>query len=203
MADSEANVRASMRKRHEQQYKQHLDSLTFRVTLASTVVAVLAALAALWSGYEAHKTRIDDERPFIAVDVVPVSETPSELGPPAINTISAFGKTPARNIKVSCISYPDPLESRIQWKSVTSPDNVQYPFLLPSRSIRILCPLSKLEHDSYNPSTLYPYYTELGIVEYSGANNDKYLTPFCVTMMTGKDAIVIPCNGNHGLPDLR
>jgi len=51
-----------------QAQKVHNDRSMLRITLASTAVAVIAALGVLRSGYEAHKARIEDERPFLAVD---------------------------------------------------------------------------------------------------------------------------------------
>lgn len=62
---SQENVRRSSARK----IKERIDRATLVVGVASTFVAVVAAAAALWTGYEAHKTRIDDERPFVGVDL--------------------------------------------------------------------------------------------------------------------------------------
>src|SRR5258707_10436882 len=52
----------------EQAQKEHNDKLMFRVTLASTVVAVIAAITAFWAWYEGHQTKGGDERTLLGVD---------------------------------------------------------------------------------------------------------------------------------------
>jgi hypothetical protein len=197
--------RADVRHRGELRYKQHTDRITLRVTLASTIIALLAAGAAFWSGYEAHKARVDDERPFLAVDIAPSSEHPSREGRPVTTTLAAFGKSPARNITVNCITFSS-YDIDVQWPSSPLPGNSHFPFLFPSRSTEINCPVPDIGRDtnrSHSPSKLY---TEFGLVQYSGDRDEKYQTPFCVTTLfkdDGSAPTVKLCDHDYKLPDLR
>lgn len=87
-----------------------IDRISLRVTIASTVVAVIAAIAGVWTGYEAHQTRIEDERPFIAVDFTP---DPTTAQMDLIDQLHFFdthlvstGRTPARKVQFTCGMIP-------------------------------------------------------------------------------------------------
>jgi hypothetical protein len=120
-----------------QAQKEHNDKSTLRVTLGGTAVAVIAALAALWSGYEAHKTRIEDERPFRAIDFKliegpPRAPLPFET-PPFDISIVAFGKTPAENVSLRC-SFDNSVDEPIKWDASIYHIRSNYPYILPGRS---------------------------------------------------------------------
>ena len=74
---------------HDNRYREHSDRITFRVTLLSIFIAFLAAAAAIWTGYEAHKTRINDQRPFIAVDI---SIKDPEPNTKSVNALTTAGR---------------------------------------------------------------------------------------------------------------
>jgi hypothetical protein len=208
MTDPGADWLASLRERREQQYKQHIDRLTFRVTLASTIIALLAALAAFWSGYEAHQARIDDERPFLAVDVtLPTADDkiwiPVFGSPKFIRTkITAFGKTPARNVDVTCESYPALLGDKVIWPvdKVEGDPTTKFPFILPSRTVQVSCPYAKSIPESERGIVISQY----GVAQYQDDSNTTYQTPFCVVAVQDEaDPRVTQCPKSNGLPNLR
>lgn len=200
--------------RHEDTLKQreHADRLIFHVTLASTIITLLATAAAFWAAYEAHKARIDDERPFLAVDILPSSRQKSGLfdplrsGAAVTTTIVAFGRSPARNLRVNCVTFSTIGDTSLKWEKTVYPGFVQFPFILPSRSIEILCPLADAGRDSNHPDLEGHYRTEFGVVQYSGDSKTEYQTPFCAEITIQdkeQDVLVRPCDRRYGLPDLK
>ena len=67
------------------------------------IVALVAACAALWSGYEAHRTRVDDDRAY--VNAVPtnfkfVQEAGQKRRAEVHFNILVVGKTPAYDVEI-------------------------------------------------------------------------------------------------------
>jgi hypothetical protein len=191
-----------------QSVKQRIDRATLGITVASTVVAVIAAIAALWSGYEAHETRIAEERPFLAVDVtLPSAEDKLWIpvrGSPAFfrTKISAFGKSPARNVEVTCESYPALLGNKVVWPPDKNEGNLttKFPFILPGRTMLVGCPYTKGIAESERGELISQY----GLVEYTDDSDTVYRTPFCVVAVQDKDdPRVTQCPKFNGLPDLK
>jgi hypothetical protein len=185
----------------EQRYKRHLDRVTFRVTLASTIITLLAAAAALWAAYEAHKARIDDERPFVAVDVTPTSWQYTGATDPMITTVVAFGKSPAREVTVDCTIVLSPASSTYPlWKPTTKIEHIQFNYLLPSRSARIFCNDPAVQ----GTKTDYDRAIELGILKYKDDHGADYTTPFCDDIAIVKTGVAVgPCGTSEGLPPLK
>jgi hypothetical protein len=185
--------------------KEHNDKSMLRVTLASTAVAVIAALATLWSGYEAHKTRIEDERPFLAIDFKPIegpprTPLPSE-SPPFDTLIVAFGKSPAKKVSLRCAF--DKSGDPIRWDQSIYRFQSNYPYILPGRSELTGCqPLDP------RPSKSLPgpkSWALFGVVTYEGEEHRRYLTPFCETayVVPGAPILFQQCHEDIGLPELR
>jgi hypothetical protein len=101
---------ARLDRQDKSRQKEHADRLMFRVTLASTIVAVVAAGAAVWTGYEARMTRIGDERPYVTMDLkATLDEAKSARLNKTTRTrlhvssdLTASGRSPARNVQISC-----------------------------------------------------------------------------------------------------
>jgi len=177
--------------------KQRIDRSALHITIASTVVAVIAAAAALWSGYEAHKTRTNDERPFIAVDTTYAGQPPYYEN--YQSKIVAFGKSPARKISVTCDFVLDDESESEEWNPTKDYSSAQYPYLLPGRSITLFCGTL---HGTPNDGNLM---TEFGVVSYYDDNNTYYQTPFCshMTPLVKSPIAIEPCSKSHGLPELK
>ena len=175
--------------------KESIDKATFRVTLASTVVAVLAAAAAFWSGYEAHEARMDDERPFINVDF----KFPGKDIVPTVldNHLLAEGKSPARNIRVMCLPAID-TASPLMW-STNGLSTDTFPFLLPTHWVKTQCSVAP----GYNPP-VDATIVDMGVVQYEDARRKQYLTPFCFTWVLAPDQPldVHQCGTTRGLPEV-
>lgn len=189
--------------------KEHNDKLTFRVTLASTIIAVIAALAALWAGYEAHQTRVEDERPFIAVDATP--DIPQALKfhsnenmiagqmIPLQTLVTAFGKSPSEQIHVTCATVAD--NPGTQWKPAKDYAEWHFVYLIPSRSGEIGCPY--VGPASTRPPHADITFIQFGVAEYENESGSKFRTPFCHMILAGFPVFhVEPCEENYGLPKL-
>jgi hypothetical protein len=161
--------------RREAMQKQHNDRITLLVTIVSTFVAVIAAAAAVWSSYEAHSARIQDERPFVAVDVTArlVNDRP-QPGMAITTTFEAFGKTPARNVTIRCriSENSDELDAFVRHPGNLT--GVDYAYILPSRSLTDPCYPSH-PFFQHHPQLLDVY----GIVTYHDDAGRAYQTPFC------------------------
>jgi hypothetical protein len=204
MTDWWSERATSDRHRSDLQYKQHADRLMLRVTLASTIVAVIAAAAAIWSGYEAHKARVYDERPFLAVDIVLTPDQLPRVAPEVLfkTSIAAFGKSPARNIRYSCADVPLDQPNDAHWPPEeikrNPPNHILY--ILPARSFEIEC-----KDLLGNYSGVAPQFIEFGFVEYQDDHDTAYRTPFCyeVSLTTPGHSFLSPCGAQMGLPDLQ
>jgi hypothetical protein len=190
--------------------KTHNDKAMFRITLASTAVAVMAAIGALWSGYEAHQTRIHDERPFVAVDAtidIPAAMTFSskaQMNPgdimPLQTQVTAFGKSPSVRIHIVCATVVDNPE--IEWKPTKDYGEWHFVYLLPNRSGEIACPYVG------PPTTLTKYtdisYIQFGVAQYQDTSGSTFLTPFCQEILPGTPMTHIEqCSESYGLPELK
>jgi len=190
--------------------KRHLDTLTLRVTIASTIIALLAAVAAFWSGYEAHKARVDDERPFLDVDVTALSpDDPIKIAAPLRwrfyrSKIVASGKSPAINVRLTCaaVSYSPSVEPNWQPLGKYRYTARSFPYILPNRSAIFGC------HSIDDPATpqLDPNMVTLfGVLQYQDQQGTAYQTPFCfgVGLNPKNDPFIIQCHKTYGLPDLK
>lgn len=183
--------------------KEQIDRSMLVVTVASTIVAVVAAAAAVWTGYEAHKTRVADERPFVAVDISVKNPEPNAKSVYGLTTANlvAFGKSPAFKLNISCEIIPDPSERDV-W-SPASTTAYTIPFILPSRSQRIyICPLVEPQRvrDFYGATFIV-----LGLATYEDESGNNYRTPFCTRFGFASDKTVVAelCEKSFGLPDLK
>jgi len=210
------NEQQTVAKREEQIQKAHNDRIALIVTLTSTMVAIVAAFAAVWSGYEAHVTRIEDERPFIAVDITDSVESsqPSITDFfPAHARIVGFGKTPAENLVATCAIVPRSRETKISWSPKNQYPKLTFPFVLPSRSLPLPCTIAgdpKTTGATGAPGQFQ--YIEFGVVEYQDDAGRAYQTPFCqvITLNGGgapyksdPPADIDKCPPDVGLPKLR
>jgi hypothetical protein len=167
---------------HEKAEKKRNERLLVIVGIASAIIALAAAGAAWWTGYEAHLTRVEDERPYLRVrfsgvenmQVHTIKSESHNLDEPVIE-ISAFGKTPATGVIVNaqCLSTTrlhllDPDRSR------TFPIERVPGTIFPTESMKIPC------FDDYTAPHLGS--EELvfhGIVTYTDLGGRRYETPFC------------------------
>jgi hypothetical protein len=184
-----------------QALKESLDRATLRVTIASTFVAVVAALAAIWSGYEARQTRLDSERPFVFVDPLNRGADGSSIRNGTMRTqIRAFDKSAARNVLVTCLMFVDGSQSRTTWTDAAKTQPVLFPYLLPTQWVAIYCPATPAVSPQPQSTVV-----ELGTVTYDDDRENHYLTPFCYTyiFVPDRDLDIASCNENRGLPNLQ
>jgi hypothetical protein len=182
----------ALREAAERQQKIHNDKAMFRITLASTVVAVAAAVGALWSGYEAHQTRIEDERPYIRTEFAGFAlENSHDLKAPGDNTpdsasqaphikLNVFGKSPAIGVDVlSSCEYSN-------GKDIETENDIEdLGFIFPSENRTITC---KPARKPYQAVRVF------GVVSYTDVHDKDYRTPFC---FAEKEVNVEPCTANN------
>jgi hypothetical protein len=176
--------------------RKTIDRASLFVSVASTFVAVIAAAAAVWSVYEAHKTRVNDERPFVLVTPAPDPGAP----PPIRLLLTETGKSPARRLRVSCETLMDTAEAKATWSpaSGASPTNT-FAYLLPTIWIKFACP-SETNYTPPSEGTV----VELGAVQYQDDRDNQYTTPFCFTFTVPYTVVdAHQCSENRNLPDLR
>jgi hypothetical protein len=190
-----------------QRARENRTNLT--ITLVSTFVAIMAAGAAFWSGYEAHKTRLDDERPFVAVDTSP--DTDNVKMPLRDRNhflpmrVSSFGKTPARNVRLVCVLTEDNDATPILWppKNLPKDPALTVPYILPTRGVNTNCPVifNSVPDQTTNTAGMI----RLGYVEYDDERGTHYVTPFCTLIYSQPQTPTAgsPCPDNHGLPPLK
>jgi hypothetical protein len=181
--------------------KKKIDRATLKVTIASTIVAIAAAGAAFWSGYEARQTRLDLERPFVSVDPrnEDDSNPPKALPGPILPTrLLAFDKSAAHNIVVKCKTAIDTLQ---QWTAdeIRSPTHT-FPYMLPTHFNFIQCPADAAFKPTPNTAIV-----QLGTVEYEDNRGEHFLTPFCFRYAYTPGVVidVAQCGDTRGLPDLK
>jgi len=191
-----------------------IDRISLRVTIASTVVAVIAAIAGVWTGYEAHQTRIEDERPFIAVDFTP---DPTTAQMDLIDQLHFFdthlvstGRTPARKVQFTCGMIPTSSGGQTPKWPLQGLDPRQFttlPYLLPGHSQQVSCQqVPNFAHPI--PYESVTGLTRLGEINYQDLHGNHFCTPFCVIInKRGSDPITAdPCLGDlklYGLCDLK
>jgi hypothetical protein len=191
---------------NERRYKQHLDKITFRITVASTVIALLAAGAAFWSGWEAHKARVDDERPFVNVTPLNVDGDDQPLRTIIDARVAALAsRSPARNVLLTCITAVDTPQAPVLWHPEKLPVTRTYSDILPDVWARGACP----PEPGFIP-TDDAHIIQLGTVQYEDEEHTHYLTPFCFTYKPvpqnsdpRRKADVALCDKDRGLPDLK
>jgi hypothetical protein len=178
--------------------KSLLEKRTLQVTIASTVVAIVAMFAAFWSVWEAHWTRVEDDRPVLTAG--PPDPQP-ELSPYLPIIIKNFGKSTATQIKVS---FRCPEESApVVWsKDDEQLANDTYTYIYPDTWVLIRCPNQGRIPPSPNATIV-----ELGVIHYQDLAHHKYISPFCLQFTrppqwaaAGTKADVIECSDNRNLP---
>lgn len=146
----------------EKAQKEHNDRIALTVTLLSTFVAVVAAVAGVWSGLEAHKTRIEDERPYLSFRVLKDSDKEGPL------RIIGLGKSPSLQVHISCL-FGD--RDNIDWHSI---DKVSFrsffQVVMPGDTFSASCMAAE------KPSAGTAVY---GLIQYQDAEHHQYQTPFC------------------------
>jgi hypothetical protein len=129
-----------VREVREKAEKKRNERIMLMTTIAGVAISIAAAGAALWTGYEAHETRRNDERPFVAVDAsteIPQAMqfasnqqfSPGELLP-LQTVVTAFGKSPSERIHITCAIVAD--NPGVEWKQTKTFAKWDFAFLLPS-----------------------------------------------------------------------
>src|ERR1039458_7467469 len=186
--------------------REHYDRVMLRITITSTLVAVIAALGALWTGYEAHQTRVHDERPFVAVDATPDIpaamnfSSKEQMNPgdimPLQTQVNAFGKSPSEHIHVVCATIAD--KPGIEWKPTKDYGEWNFEYLLPSRSGEIACPYVGSSTTRTKEAEIT--YIQFGVAEYQDVSGSTFRTPFCQEILPGTPTIHIEqCSESFGL----
>jgi hypothetical protein len=166
------------------------------ITFASVAVAVIAACAAVWSCYEAHETRVEDERPYILTEFAGFkAESTHDLAPPnskAIETSSltphikldVFGKAPAIEVIVlSSCSYSTGAD--LQTERQSEIEGVG--FIFPAENRTISC---KPARKPYSSVKIF------GVVSYTDVHHGDYKTPYCFNAKVGEEDKATPCPAN-------
>jgi hypothetical protein len=166
-------------KKEELVQKEHNDKMLIRVTLLGAFVALVVGFAGFWAADEAHITRINDERPFLAVDVDNETAKVAEFGSlehPFYINVNSTGKSPALRIHGSCETIRKPIKDHTKFKSLGQEFESSYS--LPSRSTMLLCPA--LEEGTESKQVNEPV-TVFGYVKYTDdlKEDDRFSTPFC------------------------
>jgi hypothetical protein len=200
--DPPASALKTIREAQERARQRRMNMITLYVTVASTLIALAAAGAAFWSGYEAHKARIEDERPFISIDIIqPDDKQPQAHEVPFfLETRSHdIGKTPARYLRATCFTGMDSATAPVRWPT-PNPQFQTFPYVLPDHYVDISCPAP----DGYAP-TKNLHSIEIGFVEYQDAHANPYRTPFCFHfgLASNNNIDVQECSQSRGLPELR
>jgi hypothetical protein len=198
------------------QIKERFDKANMRITLVSTLVAVIAAGAGLWTAYEARQSRIEDERPFIAVDFAP---EPDEANLPHLvdklhffNTqLVSTGRSPARQIQFLCgmISPPRDGPAGLKWPlaGLDARQFITLPYLLPGHTQQVSCQQVPNFADPEKNEDITAL-IRLGQVNYQDQYAKSYCTPFCVVIHERGSAPISadPCRNDlksYGLCDLK
>jgi hypothetical protein len=175
---------------------------------ASVIVAVAAAIAAVKTVSEARKMRLEEGRPFVAVEVR--NDQFERAGGLSYGALVNSGKRAATNVSARCqlIQSTD----QVHWDTlVDSKDSKvtgfgnsnSYMYLLPGHSEPIYC---STDRKFQKQAAMDPNFTVIyGLVTYSGDEGEKYQTPFCITGVgtgTGEDlglkkAVPTSCNLNE------
>ena len=174
-AKSQAKTEQHRQDERDRRVKEHNDKILIRVTLFGVIVG----LAGWWGAWEAHKTRINEERPFIGVEVPAVAERTASV-------LKVSGKTPALRVHVLCETVQR--EEQINWDNLGRDDqnsSHQYPYFLPTDSQEFSCfvPQNLDYQPALGENTKYVY----GVIKYDQDNGDRHQTPFCVKKTISAD----------------
>jgi hypothetical protein len=184
------------------------------VTVISAIIAVISAVGAIWSSLEAHETRIEDERPFLAVDVTPRPlDEPDPKAPVQPwrkdtfeSKITAYGKTPALSARLLCAKVIVTGKPHIWDEKANHYFSVKVPYVLPARSSWMDCAYPDLEQQSVPDAQSI---AEFGVLRYKSLSGEPYTTPFCEQISGNgtKNTTVSPCLEDSkivsGLPPLK
>jgi len=167
------------------------------VTIASTFVALAAAAAAFWSGYEAHKTRVDDQRAFLSIDILPWGPDDKVIQPIADVRVLSTGKSAANNVSINCSTS---LDLNMPWRENDPHVHLNFSYILPNRFIPINCGTIH----SPTPEIKQPVIT-LGLITYYDESRNYHQTPFCFNIIPSRFTKTTsqPCNNDDGLPELK
>jgi len=199
-----------VREVREKAEKKRNERIMLMTTIAGVAISIAAAGAALWTGYEAHETRMNDERPFVAVDAsteIPQAMqfasnqqfSPGELLP-LQTVVTAFGKSPSERIHITCAIVAD--NPGVEWKQTKTFAKWDFAFLLPSRSGEIGCPY--VGPPSTQPKNADITYIQFGVADYQDGSGTNFRTPFCQWIIPGTPTFhVRPCSESYGLPKLQ
>ena len=182
----------------------------FWATLFTSSAAVIAALASIWLASETHIARVNDERPFVAIDVIEGGGLSSLIITDANNSydqtmisfqtkVEAFGKSPAKQIRILCTGGP--WASTVKWDEKRKYPEIKFPYVLPGRSIEVFCP----QIDDSLKTTRETDLVEYGVVYYEDQEGNKYKTPFCQYFFTTSSGRLhtMPCLSWFNLPELK
>jgi len=166
--------------------KEHNDKAMLRITLASTFVAVVAAAAAMWTGYEAHLTRVEDERPYIRAEFMGVApetvvsadgKSSERFLTPHVKLIG-IGKTPAEDAMVELKCYTSPLAQSLELA-------YSYEQVFPEDQHVIYCqtnPQIHMADEKPDGGVMVS-----GSVSYNDVEGRKYKTVFCYYWTAQRD----------------
>ena len=162
-----------------------------RITVVSTVLGVVVGLAAagaaFWAGYEAHKTRVEDERPYVMTGFGGMDDETFITGRTAIGkrpaphvTLSVFGKSPAVNIEMYAHCSVDNSEEptpTFDWKRPIESE----PAIFPGKSKTYYCKeIMNIPQTESPPPVRFQ-----GRIEYHDLSKHLYKTPFCFLYYAG------------------
>lgn len=175
--------------------KKRNERITIIVGLVGLIIAVAAAGAAFWSGYEAHQTRIEDERPYIRTEFAGFSpESAHDLNTPNDKTIenasftphvklNVFGKSPAIEvIALSSCEYSNGTATE------TESDIQGLGFIFPAEDRTIPCKPARKPFTAVKVS---------GAVSYTDVHGKEYKTPYCFKAKFGNVDHSEPCPANN------
>ncbi len=190
--------------RREEIQKWHNARITSLVTCTAAFVAVVASIAAVWSSAEAHLARVEDERPFLAINLDAPKDVPDQLqGMPYFHvSLESFGKAPSRNVRYQCLVQPD--LSPKGWSETPAKEVHTFNYILPTRSETVdMCDRFNTENPEIDDGGIT--YLVLALVQYEDDAHRTFRTPFCATVIQkpGAYSIMTPCERDYGLPPLK
>jgi hypothetical protein len=176
--------------------KSLLEKQTLRVAIASTIVAVAAAGAAIWSSIEAHQARVEDGRPMLTANPPQPQPDATPFMPIAISNV---GKSTAKNVRISykCALETNNATNFWQPEKLKTP-GVTYPYIYPAGAwIVFRCPTPTQSARASSGTVV-----ELGVIQYQDLSDRTYLSPFCLQFpLPGPRVDVVECPPGRKLPD--
>ena len=195
--------------------KEQNDKALVRVTAASVFVTLIVAGASIWMGFEAHESRVQDERPYVRaefekIDIAPCDRTTgnaeSKLDDeyescqaPYIR-LRAFGKSPAVNVVVTsqCSSGIGILNSSsLQTTAKYSKNPIGV--LFPAEVGEEFCGhrLDALNNANQLKNQVVTVVT-WGIIFYDDVEKHHFQTPYCfTTMLSGQRIDTNACSNSE------